>query len=171
MLRFLSRWFRSERAGLSERARVVVRRARASAARLGHDAVTPLHLALGLLEEGRGVAAAVLERRGITLDDLARELAGALPAPPARPARGAHRPLTEAAEAVLARAGAEARSLGHGYVATEHLLLALLRAADTIPAQALARRGVRYADARAQVQALLSGDAPRGGPDVLPGGA
>ena len=50
----------------------------------------------------------------------------------------------------LAATEREARSLKHGHVATEHLLLGLLRTEDSVAARALRLMGVTYAKARQQ---------------------
>ena len=49
--------------------------------RLGHEDVTPVHVALGVLREGRSVAVGVLFNRSVPLDALARELEAYLPPP------------------------------------------------------------------------------------------
>lgn len=57
---------------------------------------------------------------------------------------------SEARQAVVV-AQTEARSLGHGYIGTEHLLLGLLGSDDTVAARALASVGVDYKTARSQI--------------------
>ena len=61
-----------------------------------------------------------------------------------RPPHSAARP----AERYLAAGAEEARRLGHAYVGTEHVLLALARDADGSSTAALRRLGVTYADIR-----------------------
>lgn len=61
-----------------------------------------------------------------------------------RPPQSGVRP----AERYLAAGALEARRLGHAYVGTEHVLLALARDADGGSAAALRRLGVTYADIR-----------------------
>lgn len=58
---------------------------------------------------------------------------------------------TEGARQVVVVAQEEARTIGHDYIGTEHLLLGLLREQHGVAAQALASLGVRFEDARAQV--------------------
>jgi ATP-dependent Clp protease ATP-binding subunit ClpC len=55
----------------------------------------------------------------------------------------------------LAATEREARSLKHGHVATEHLLLGLLRTEESVAAQALRLMGVTYAKARRHVVRLV----------------
>jgi ATP-dependent Clp protease ATP-binding subunit ClpC len=146
------------RHNLTDRSRKVVRLAQAAATRLGHDAATPVHLGLGLIEEGEGVAAAALLSHGFDFEDLARELTHTLPTASVRPQRISEIAFTEDGKDVLARADVEAQELGHPYVGTEHLLLALLRERTSAPAEVLARHGFRHADAMARVRWILEAD-------------
>jgi ATP-dependent Clp protease ATP-binding subunit ClpC len=54
-------------------------------------------------------------------------------------------PLTPRAKHTVARAGQIARERGHGYVGTEHLLLALIEDPDGIAGGTIARAGVSTA--------------------------
>lgn len=56
---------------------------------------------------------------------------------------------------ILERAGAETRELGHGYIGSEHLLLALLAAAGSRAAQRLEAAGGRYDDVRALIVRIV----------------
>ena len=55
----------------------------------------------------------------------------------------------------LAAAEREARSLKHGQIATEHLLLGLLRVEDSVAAHALRLAGVSHAKARRRIVQLV----------------
>jgi ATP-dependent Clp protease ATP-binding subunit ClpA len=65
---------------------------------------------------------------------------------------------TAGARAVVEQAQAEARSLGHGYIGTEHLLLGLLGEGRGVAAQALRAAGVTAEAVRADVSRRV-GDA------------
>jgi ATP-dependent Clp protease ATP-binding subunit ClpC len=73
-------------------------------------------------------------------------------------------PVSERARQALLNAEAEARSLHHSYVGTEHVLLGLLREDDGAAARALASLGVSYARVRTGVVAMMGVgvDAPAG---------
>ncbi len=120
--------------------------------RLGHDDVTPVHVALGLISEGQNIAAQILLfSRGVPRDVLERELEGHLP-PPGAPRPPAHpRSWTSSDERMLEQATVEARELGHEYFGCEHVLLAFLRDATSVPAQVLAQHGVHFDDFRTEV--------------------
>jgi len=56
--------------GLTPRAKTVIEYAVDEARRLGHSYISDEHLLLGLLREGDGIAAGVLESRGVSLERL-----------------------------------------------------------------------------------------------------
>ncbi len=58
---------------------------------------------------------------------------------------------TPAAERALNRALMEARSMGHTYIGTEHLLLGLLFEKDCIASRILRGRGIHYTDIREKI--------------------
>ena len=49
-------------------------------------------------------------------------------------------------------------ALGHNYVGTEHILLAMLREGDSVAAQALTGLGIGHAQVRERVLGLLAGE-------------
>jgi ATP-dependent Clp protease ATP-binding subunit ClpC len=71
--------------GLTPRAKRVIELAIDEARRLGHNYIGTEHLLLGLLHEGEGVAAGVLESFGITLEQARAEVVRALSQSAARP--------------------------------------------------------------------------------------
>ena len=62
-----------------------------------------------------------------------------------------HAPYTPRAKRVLALAAKEARSLGHAYVGTEHLLLGILREGDGVAAQVLKSFSVNVEQIRTEI--------------------
>jgi dihydroneopterin aldolase len=62
---------------------------------------------------------------------------------------------TERARKVVVLAQEEARSFGHAYIGTEHLLLGLIREDEGIAAQALGRLNVTVSGAREQLEAIV----------------
>jgi len=135
-------------------ARRAVILAQDEARELGHGFLGAEHLLLGLLAEGEGVAARVLDSLGISLEearDRVEEIAGRGQDTPA-----GHIPFTPSAKQALERALREAMQLGHTYVGTEHLLLSLLAEDGGVAAQVLAGRGAGYAVVRERVVAVLT---------------
>jgi hypothetical protein len=108
----------------TERARNVVMAAQNAAHAAGNAEITPAHLVLGLLSEPDSVAAAAIVEQGVTLDAVRQAATGALPA--ATEAVPELVPFDAASRKVLEVTFREALRLGHNYVGTEHVLLALL---------------------------------------------
>jgi ATP-dependent Clp protease ATP-binding subunit ClpC len=57
----------------------------------------------------------------------------------------------------VVQAQEEARTLGHGYIGTEHILLGLIRGGDAVAAPVLTGMGADLDGTRQQVTRLLDG--------------
>jgi hypothetical protein len=139
----------------TDRARRAVVLAQEEAAGLNHNYIGTEHLLLGLIHEGKGVAAKALESLGISLESVRREVeetVGQGKSPPT-----GHIPFTPRAKKVLELSLREAMALGHNYIGTEHILLGLIREGEGVAAQVLAKLGADLDRARQQVIQLLSG--------------
>ena len=155
----------------TERVRKVLAMAREEAERLRHEYVGTEHILLGLIREGEGVAAAVLQNLSVDLDEIQQKIEDTVKKGKAAAATGPDLPYTSRAKKVLELAMAEARDLTHNYVGTEHLLLGLLREEKGIAAQVLTDAGINLDAARAETLRLLGTDMPQAGSAALsPGG-
>ncbi|MDR9390926.1 MAG: ATP-dependent Clp protease ATP-binding subunit [Trueperaceae bacterium] len=113
-----------------DRARLVFAFAREEGAKMGHAMIGPEHLLLGLLREG-GTAATVLGEFGATLEGIraqVEEMVGRGDGLPRNEAAA----ITPRARRVMELAGSEARSLGSNVIATEHILLGIVREGDGV---------------------------------------
>jgi hypothetical protein len=111
-------------ARFTPRAKSTVMAAHKEARAAGHAEVTPAHLLLGLLSEPEALAGRALVDPGLTLDAVRERATAALP-----PAAGDPPdlvPYDVDARKALELTFREALRLGHNYVGTEHILLALL---------------------------------------------
>ena len=147
----------------TERVRKVLAMAREEAARLHHEYVGTEHILLGLIREGEGVAAAVLQNLSVDLEEVQQKIEETVKKGKAAQATGPDLPYTSRAKKVLELAMGEARELNHSYVGTEHLLLGLLREEKGIAAQVLTDAGVNLEAARAETLRLLGTEMPQGG--------
>src|SRR5687767_1192136 len=147
----------------TERVRKVLAMAREEAERLRHEYVGTEHILLGLIREGEGVAAAVLQNLSVDLDEIQQKIEETVKKGKAAAATGPDLPYTSRAKKVLELAMGEARDLSHGYVGTEHLLLGLLREEKGIAAQVLTDAGVNLDAAKAETLRLLGTEMPQGG--------
>jgi ATP-dependent Clp protease ATP-binding subunit ClpC len=156
------------RHNFTERSHKVLELAHDVAKERGHGGISPVHLALGLLREGDGVAMTALRSHGIVPKTLEHELEEALAGTPVPAEPPAELSMTAGGEDLLTQARAEARALGHRYVGTEHLLLALMRDRDGSPARVLARQGLAFDEARARILWILTADPQNPAPFVAP---
>ena len=134
------------------RARNVVVTAQNEARAAGNDEIVPAHLVLGLLSEPEGLAARALVAEGVSLDSVRQAAAAALP--PAAEQVPDLVPFDTRARKALELTFREALRLGHNYVGTEHILLALLELEDG--AGPLTGLGVDKAAAEAHITAALA---------------
>jgi ATP-dependent Clp protease ATP-binding subunit ClpC len=155
----------------TERVRKVLAMAREEAARLHHEYVGTEHILLGLIREGEGVAATVLQNLSVELDDVQQKIEETVKKGKAAQATGPDLPYTSRAKKVLELAMSEARELNHSYVGTEHLLLGLLREEKGIAAQVLTDTGVNLEAARAETLRILGTEMPQGGAQAQQSGA
>ena len=153
----------------TERVRKVLAMAREEAARLHHEYVGTEHILLGLIREGEGVAAAVLQNLNVDLDEITQKIEETVKKGKAAQTTGPDLPYTSRAKKVLELAMAEARELTHSYVGTEHLLLGLLREEKGIAAQVLTDAQVTLEQARTETLRLLGNDVPQNQPGKEPG--
>ncbi|HEX5971763.1 MAG TPA: ATP-dependent Clp protease ATP-binding subunit [Gemmatimonadaceae bacterium] len=145
----------------TERVRKVLAMAREEAARLHHEYVGTEHILLGLIREGEGVAATVLQNLSVELDEIQQKIEETVKKGKAAQTTGPDLPYTSRAKKVLELAMSEARELSHSYVGTEHLLLGLLREEKGIAAQVLTDAGVNLEAARAETLRILGTEMPQ----------
>jgi ATP-dependent Clp protease ATP-binding subunit ClpC len=144
----------------TERARKVIILAREEAIRLGHNFVGTEHLLLGLIREGDGLAVAILKKLNVNIAAVKAEVEKVVAVGNEFSPAG-EIPFTPQAKKVLEFAISEARSLGHNYIGTEHLLLGLIREGEGIASLILRDFGVTVAAAKAQAQELLGEQASK----------
>jgi ATP-dependent Clp protease ATP-binding subunit ClpA len=119
------------------------------AQRLGHNFVGTEQILLGLVGQGTGVAAQVLDSMGVNLQNTRVEVEKII-------GRGtglvaAEIPFTPRAKQLLELALAEADRLSHSNIDTEHLLLSLIQIQEGVAARVLKSLGVDFAEVRTQV--------------------
>lgn len=107
------------------RARNVVMAAQEAARVAGSAEITPPHLVLGLLSEPNGLAAQAIIAQQVALDSVREAVSATLPPAGDQPPP-ALIPFDTQAKKALELTFQQALRLGHNYIGTEHLLLALL---------------------------------------------
>ena len=137
----------------TDRARRVVVYAQEEARMLNHNHVGTEHILLGLINEREGVAARALEAMSISFDSARQRVEEIIGQGQAAPT--GHIPFTPRAKKVLELSLRE--ELGHNYVGTEHVLLALVREGEGVGAQVLQELGANLQQVRTTVLQLLAG--------------
>ena len=137
----------------TQRSQKVLQLAQEEAIRLKHEAIGTEHILLGLIREGNGIAAKALEASNVdpkAIEDGIEELVGT-----GEKEVGPIVHYTPRAKKVIELSVDESRKLGHSYIGTEHLLLALIREGEGVAARVLSNVGISLNKARQQVLHLL----------------
>jgi hypothetical protein len=151
----------------TDRARRVVVLAQEEARMLDHNYIGTEHILLGLVREGEGVAAKALDGLGVELDAVRQHVEDMIGRGAGAPS--AHIPFTPRSKKILELSLSESRRLGHSYIGTEHILLALVREGEGVAAQVLVRLGADLDRVRHEVVHVLHGQAAGLPRDVAPG--
>jgi ATP-dependent Clp protease ATP-binding subunit ClpA len=138
----------------TDRARKVMLLANQEAQRLNHEYIGTEHILLGLVKEGSGIAANVLENLGIDLRKIRLEIEKILRSGPDTIFMG-KLSLTRRATKVIEYSIEEARKFQHRGVGTEHLLLGLLREEEAVAAQVLMNLGLTLDAVRSETLNVL----------------
>ena len=145
----------------TERAQKVLMFAQEEARRLNYPYVGTEHLLLGLIREGEGIAAKVLQGMGVDLERVRGEVEKVIGK--GNTAVAGDIGFTPRSKKVLELSFDEARTLGHNYIGTEHLLLGLISEGEGVAATVLQNLGANLQEVRQDVMELLSGFASSGG--------
>ncbi len=149
----------------TQRARRVLSLAQEEAEKLQHSYVGTEHLLLGLMQEEGGIAGRVLKELGLTFEKVEQLVE--------RKTRSGQRTpftkldLSPGTKKVLELAVDEARRLGHHYIGTEHLLLALMRHNEGIAIDVLDALDITPSQVRKQTHRALQ-DSPAAQPPPTP---
>jgi hypothetical protein len=136
----------------TERARNVVMAAQNEARAADNDQICLAHLVLGLLNEPEAIAAGAIVAQGVPLATVRQTVTAKLP-PPADHVPDLI-PFDPQARKALELTFREALRLGHNYIGTEHILLALLELEDGTGV--FAGLGVDKATAEANITAAVA---------------
>lgn len=139
-------------AKFSNRVKDVISLSREEAMRLGHDNIGTEHLILGMIREGEGVAISLLQKLGVSLEELKNSIEEITKANRKHNVQNlAHIPLTKQSEKVLKITYLEAKIFKSQLIGTEHLLLSILRE-DSLGTQILGQFEINYEIVREQLE-------------------
>jgi len=127
----------------TEKAREAINNAHDIACQMGHGYIGSEHLLLGILEEGTGVGAKILENAGVKKEEIRDRIEKMM---------GTSQPLsndvelglTPRSKRILELAAIEARRMGHSYIGTEHILTGIIKDGDGVGANVLGSCGANF---------------------------
>lgn len=146
--------------GFTEKANTALNIAVETAEDLGHTYIGSEHLLIGLLRDTGGVACVALAGRGVTaaqVEELMRKTIGVGAPTVLSPAD-----LTPRCKRIIELAILEARGLGHNYVGTEHLLIAMIQEGGSFAVHFLNQLDVSPQDLLADLTRAVGGNLPSG---------
>ncbi len=141
----------------TEKARIAISEAHDAAAEMGHNYIGSEHLLMGLIREGSGVAAKVLEKNGVTAEKVKDKINEYIGIGVSLPQQ-TELPLTPRSKRILEMSALEARRLNHSYIGTEHLLMAIIRDGDGVAAKILESLGVNLPNFYTDTVRSIEGD-------------
>ncbi|MBN1122388.1 MAG: ATP-dependent Clp protease ATP-binding subunit [Anaerolineae bacterium] len=141
----------------TQRARRVLSLAQEEAERLQHGYIGTEHLLLGLMREEGGVAGRVLKELGLEIEKIEKLIERKSPS--TDQVTYAKIELSPGTKKVLELAVDEARKMGHHYIGTEHLLLALVRHNEGMAIDILHEMDISSDQIRRQTRRILQ-DSP-----------
>ena len=145
---------------LTPRAKKVLEDAKREARKSSHRFVGTDHLLLAILKAQQGVASNVLSKLGVDIDGVREKVGESLTGD----ARSGDPKAADELSQVMEVAMDEARKMGHSYVGTEHILLAIAETRDSSGGNILRGLGVRSDTIRDEIlRELGAGDERRGG--------
>jgi len=145
----------------TERAEKALAYSQEAAIELGHNYVGTEHVLLGLVKEGSGVAARVLQSQGVTENKILREIEQLV----GRGEKTGEQPLgfTPRTKRVLELSFREARKMNQNYIGTEHLLLGIMREGESVAVRILMDLGVDPQKLLAELIKILNEETPGAG--------
>ncbi len=107
---------------------------------LGHDYIGTEHLLYGLVDEQEGVAGKVLENQNVTKEEVLEEIEELIGKATTETSKTIG--FTPRTKRVIENAFREARKVGSDYIGTEHILIGIMREADSVAVRILLDLGV-----------------------------
>lgn len=150
----------------TQKAQEALRGAHACACELGQNYIGTEHILAGLCAVDDAVAGKMLSSKGITYDAV-REKIVALMGQGAELSKNSQLLMTPRTKRIIELSFAEARELGHGYIGTEHMLLAILREGESVAVKILTELGIELTAFYAEIISAISGYSAAGAPEGM----
>lgn len=140
----------------TQKAQDALRLAHATACELGHNYIGSEHLLVGLARENSGVAGKMLEAKGVKPDAIIEKITQMSgKGEPINPL--SQLIMTPRTKRIIELSFAESRRLGHNFIGTEHILLAILREGENVAVKILMEMGINLQGFYSEIITSLSG--------------
>ena len=139
----------------TEKAQNALNNALLTAREMGHTYIGSEHLLAGLCSEENCVAAQILTSKGATKDKVISTIADNMGT--GSPTKINASELTPRTKQIIEMSAFESSKYGHGYIGTEHLLLALVNERDCVANRILEALGIDLALLKKEIVSYLSG--------------
>lgn len=143
-------------AKFSPRVKDVIGYSREEALRLGNDFIGVEHLLLGLIREGDGTAIRILNEFNLDLRHIRTEVESSLIKSNQVYSNAGQIPLVKQAEKVLKMTYLESKLFKSAMIGTEHLLLSILKAEDSVACRVLNKYGVIYDNVKDELETMMT---------------
>lgn len=142
--------------GFTQKANEAMNLAIECAAKMGHTYIGTEHILMGLIEEQTGVAAATLSECGVTSEELQSKIEATV-------GRGSPTTLTPEdftprTKRIMQTAVITSAQVGHNFVGTEHLLVALLSERDSYAVKFIEEMGISVSSVITALKSSLNDD-------------
>ncbi|MBE6626412.1 MAG: ATP-dependent Clp protease ATP-binding subunit [Ruminococcaceae bacterium] len=139
--------------GFTKKAQNALNRALYLASEMGHNCVGSEHLLLGLLSEKEGIASRVLEERGVTYEKTKQVIGTNVGF--GQPTVLTAADITPRTKKIIEASATIAVGMGHGYIGTEHLLLAMCDETECFALRLISEQGASSADIKRDVMSYF----------------
>ncbi len=139
--------------GFTGKAQNALNRALYTASEMGHTCVGSEHLLLGLLSEKDGIAERVLGERGVTYDRTRQLIADNVGV--GQPTKLSAADITPRTKKIIESSASIAVNMGHGYIGTEHLLLAMCDESECFAVRLISEQGASAGDIKKDVMSYF----------------
>ncbi len=137
----------------TERVKSLLDLSRKEAVKYGHNRIEPEHIFLVMLADAQGVGVAMLHHMGIELQKIKSEIERSMKI--GVPVYVGDLPLSVQSKKILELAVKEAQFYTNNYIGTEHILLGMIAAEDTLPSRILRNNGITLKNAREIFEEML----------------
>ncbi|HZJ77485.1 MAG TPA: ATP-dependent Clp protease ATP-binding subunit [Clostridia bacterium] len=144
--------------GFTEKANAALNAAIESAENMGHTYVGSEHILIGLLADSGGMAYAALSSRKLTKDKMEEILRSSIGI--GAPTVLTPNEFTPRTKRIVEKAVQAARSVGHPYIGTEHILMSLIKEDDSAAVSLIRQLGISPQEIYSDLSRALSNQNP-----------